>query len=86
MIRFKIDVIEEMKKKGYNTSRIRNEKILSESTLQRIRDNIKNGGNIVISTEAINKICIILNKQPGQILEYVKTGAADLSSGGKIPD
>lgn len=72
MIRFKIDVIEEMKKKGYNTSRIRKEKIIAESTLDKIRQNIKNNDNVVINTKTIDSICKILNKQPSYFLEYVK--------------
>ena len=72
MIRFKIDVIEEMKKKGYNTNRIRKEKIISESTLDKIRQNIKNNDNVVINTKTIDTICQILNKQPSYFLKYVK--------------
>lgn len=63
MLQYKIDILEEMKKHGFNTARIRKEKILSESTLQRIRQ----GGNI--NTETINTICIICRCQPGDIIE-----------------
>ena len=34
-IRYKINVLAELKAKGYNTSRLRKEKILGEATLQR---------------------------------------------------
>ena len=37
MITYKIDVYTKLKEKGYNTTKIRNEKILSESSLQKIR-------------------------------------------------
>jgi len=67
MIRFKIDVLEELKKKGYNTNRIRKEKIISEGTLQRIRNN----KGEPVTTATINTICEILNKQPAQLLEYI---------------
>lgn len=67
MIRFKIDVLEELKKKGYNTNRIRKEKIISEGTLQRIRSN----KGEPVTTATIDTICKILNKQPAQILEYI---------------
>lgn len=67
MIRFKIDVLEELKKQGYNTGRIRKEKIISEGTLQRLRNN----AGEPITTATIDTICKILKKQPGQILEYV---------------
>lgn len=66
MIRFKIDVLQELKNKGYNTNRIRKEKILSEGTLQRIRNNTGQP----ISTDSLDRICEITGKQPGQLIEY----------------
>lgn len=65
MIRFKIDVLDALKSKGYTTTRIRKEKILSEGTLT----NIRNGG--AINTTTLNVICEILKKQPGQLIEYI---------------
>ena len=65
MIRYKIDILEELKKKGYTTTRLRNERILSQSTLTSIR----NGGQIITAT--LDIICSILKKQPGQIIEYI---------------
>ena len=65
MIRYKIDVINELKKAGYSSTRIRNENILSQATMTAIR----NGGNITTAT--LNIICSILKKQPGSILEWV---------------
>lgn len=67
MIKFKIDVLKALSEKGYNTNRIRKEKIIAEGTLQRIR---KNNGE-PITTATINTICQILKKQPGQLLEWV---------------
>ena len=71
MIRYKIDILEELKKKGYTTTKIRNERILSQATLT----NIRNGG--AINTTTLNIICSILKKQPGQILEYIPDAATD---------
>ena len=74
MIRFKIDVLEALKNKGYTTTRIRKEKIIPEGTLTRIR---KNQGEPV-TTATINILCSILKKQPGQLLEFIpddKTGS-----------
>lgn len=64
MIRYKIDILEALKNKGYTTTRIRKEKILSEATLT----NIRKGG--AINTTTLNTICEILKKQPGQIIEW----------------
>ena len=63
-IRYKIDVLEALKKKGYTTYQIRKEKLLSESTIQKFRN-----GDIV-SAENLSKLCQLLNCQPGDILEY----------------
>ena len=73
MIRFKIDVMQELKKRGWSANRLRNDEKyrLSESTMQSIRTACKNNTNISINTKAINTICELLKKQPGQILEYV---------------
>ncbi len=65
MIRFKIDIFQALKEKGYNTSDIRNKKILSEGALQKIRS----GG--VPGITSIDKLCKVLKKQPGQLLEYI---------------
>ncbi len=65
MLRFKIDVIETLKEAGYSTYRVRKEKILSENALQFIR----NGK--VPSLDAIEKLCKILDMQPGNIIKYV---------------
>lgn len=64
-IKYKIDVLAELKSKGYSTYKLRKEKILSESTLQQFRK-----GEIV-SLENLTKLCKLLNCQPGDILEYV---------------
>ena len=36
---YKIDVLQALKDKGYNTNRLRKEKILAESTIQKLREN-----------------------------------------------
>lgn len=54
-----------LKKNGYTTYRIRKEKIIGQATLQKIQ----NGGDI--DTRTIDKLCRILNCQPGDILEYI---------------
>ncbi len=64
-LQFKKDVIFALKKKGYTTYRIRSEKLLSESTLQKLRTGTG------ISWESIETICRLLDCQPGDIMEYV---------------
>ena len=69
-IRYKIDVLQALKEKGYSTYKLRREKILSESTIQAFRT-----GDLV-SYENIAKLCRLLDCQPGEILEYVEDQAA----------
>lgn len=64
---------EMMRAKGLTTYRIRKEKIISENTLQ----NIRNGGRI--TTDAIASLCMALECQPGDILSYVNDGNTGLS-------
>ena len=66
MLRYKIDVLEELKNKGYSSYKLRKEKLMGESQIQKIRD------NELVSKETLNTICKLLNCQPGDILEYVE--------------
>lgn len=68
MLRYKINVLEELKKKGYTTTRLRREKILGESTLTRLREQ-----KTSISCDSIGIICSMLRCQPSEILENVIT-------------
>ena len=54
------------KEKGYTSYKIRKEKLIGESQLQKIRT-----GEIA-SKETLNTICKLLNCQPGDILEYIE--------------
>ncbi len=64
-IRYKIDILSALKEAGYNTSKLRKEKIMGEATLQKIRT-----GEIV-SYKNIEIICDLLNCQPGDIFEFI---------------
>ena len=66
-MKFKIDVLAALKEKGYNTNRIRTEKLLSQSTLQKFRNNEG------VSWENIETLCKLLECQPGDMLEYTET-------------
>jgi len=66
-IKYKIDVIEALKNKGYSTYRIRKEKLFGEGTVQDFRK-----GKVVLSADCIEKLCKILDLQIGDIMEYVE--------------
>ena len=63
-ISYKIDVLQALKDKGFTSYRIRKDKLLGESTLQKIRC-----GELV-SWENISTICGLLGCQPGDLVEY----------------
>lgn len=68
MIKYKIDIIQALKNKGYSTYKIRKEKIFNESQLQQMRE------NKILAQDALNKVCTLLDCQPGDILEYIPDG------------
>lgn len=63
-LKYKIDVLATLKASGYSTYRIRQEGLLSQSTLQKLRDGIG------VSWDNIQTICELLNCQPGDIMEH----------------
>lgn len=64
-IRYKVNVIEALKAAGYSTYRIRKEKLLHEMTLQALRN------DKMVSWDILDKICSLLDCQPGDIIERV---------------
>lgn len=64
-IKYKTNVLALLKNNGYTTYKLRKEKILGESTLQKMRT------NILLSWAELNTVCTLLNAQPGDILEYI---------------
>mgnify|MGYP002520416334 CR=1 FL=1 len=63
---FKVDVLTALKEAGYNTSKIRNDKIMGEAMLQKLR----NGE--MVSWAVLETICGLLDCQPGDLFEYHK--------------
>ena len=62
---YKANILDELKKAGYSSTRIRSERLMGQATLQQLRH-----GELV-SWKNIEVICKLLNCQPGDILEYV---------------
>lgn len=65
MIQYKTNIIDILKKAGFSSYKIRQEKLLGQATLQKLRQ------NELVSWENINTICSLLDCQPGDILEYI---------------
>lgn len=63
---YKIDVLQALKDKGFNTNKLRKDKLLAESTIQKLRDKKP------ISWANISTLCELLQCQPGDIMEYTE--------------
>ena len=68
---YKIDILAALKAAGYSSTRIRNEKLMGQATLQQLRH-----GELV-SWMNIATICKLLQCQPGDILEYTEEKGGD---------
>lgn len=66
MLVYKIDVLEELKNNGYNTTRLRKEKLLGENSIQYIRE------GKMVGAKALDNICKLLDMQPGNIIKYIE--------------
>lgn len=64
-VQYKIDILTALREAGYNTNRLRKEKLLSEGVIQSLRENRH------VSLQNIARICQLLNCQPGDVLEYI---------------
>ena len=73
-LQFKINLMDALKEKGYTKYALRKENILSQSTIQKLRTG--NG----LAWENIERLCALLDCQPGDLMEYVK--AADVQETG----
>lgn len=66
MLKYKIDVLGTLKESGYNTTRLRKEQIVGESAIQSLRK------GEMVGIKTLEKICDILDMQPGNIIKYVE--------------
>ena len=65
-IRYKFDIVEELKNRGFSTYRIRKEKLLNETTLTKLR-----AKDATVTLATIDTLCRLLNCQPSDLIEYV---------------
>lgn len=72
---YQFDVLQALKTKGYNPARLRKEKLLAEGVIQSLR------GNKPISWSNIEKVCLLLECQPGDLLTIVSAPGASASRG-----
>lgn len=65
MLVYRFNVLDALKDNGYNTARLRQEKLLGENAIHAIRH------NKMVGINALDKICCLLDTQPGTIIKYV---------------
>ena len=64
-LQFKIDVLEALKNNGHTTYTLRKNNILSQSTLQKLREGKG------LAWENIERLCALLDCQPADLIEYI---------------
>lgn len=68
MLKYRFNVGDALERIGFNTYKAKTTKILSQDTLRKIKNEDTN-----ISLEALNKLCLILDMKPKDILDYEET-------------
>lgn len=66
MLKYKFDVLDTLKESGYTTTKLRKEKLLGENAIQSLRH------GEMVGIIALDKICTLLDMQPGNIIKYVE--------------
>ena len=64
-LRYKVDVIAALKAAGFTSYRIRQEGIINQTALQKLRE------GRMIAWEQLENICRLLKCQPGDLIEYI---------------
>ena len=67
-LRYKINVLDVLKEKGYTTYTLRKEKLLSESTIQKLREGEG------VAWDNLDTLCRLLDCDISELLEYQKEG------------
>ena len=65
-LQYKINVLDALKEKGYTSYTLRKEKLIGESTIQKLR------GGLPVSWENLEVLCKLLDRNIGDIGEYGK--------------
>lgn len=68
MLEYKIDVIEELRKVGINTTAARKSGIFAQATMKKFKEK-----DTSISLDNLNRLCCVLEMQPRDIIKYVET-------------
>ena len=74
-IHYRVDVLQWLKAAGFNTGRLRREKLLGQSTLQKLRR------GELLSWGETGKVCELLHCQPGDLFAFYP----ETAEGAKVP-
>ena len=65
MLQWRVNVLEELRNAGWYPRKIRMERLFGESTVQKMRR------EQLLSWAEFDRLCKVLGKQPGDLLEWV---------------
>ena len=65
-LRYKLDVLAELRKAGYSSTRLRVDRLMGESYMTQLRR------GEMVSWKTLETICKLLHCQPGDLIEYVE--------------
>lgn len=66
MLRYRTNLLEELEDRGFTQFRLKKDKILGSSTIDKLRE------GKMIGINALEKICDLLDMQPGDLIENRK--------------
>ena len=66
MLTYKINVIDTLKERGFNSTVILKQNVLSQSAMQKIRS------GQMVGIKTLEQLCVLLDMQPGDIIQYEK--------------
>ena len=67
MVKYKFDVMKALRENGYNVTYLRENKVIGEGSIARLRHGEP------VGMDTLNTICLLLRKQPGDIIEVIPT-------------
>lgn len=67
MLQWRVNLLDELKAAGWYPRKIRLQKLFGEATVQKMRH------QQLVSWAEFDRLCRVLNKQPGDLLMYVES-------------
>ena len=71
MLRFKLDILQRFRERGYTANRLRKEKLFGGATIGKMRH------RNIVSMNELHRVCELLDEQPGELIEYVKEDSGE---------